>query len=72
MLNLERAHLVELIDEGVLDGSEAQKMLREVEYKLVNLKPRAHQVSTKEISQQLRAMPWAEKIKGKTLLAMSK
>ncbi len=70
MLNLERAHIRELIEEGVLDESEAQKMVQGVEYKLAHLKRHAHQMSAREMTRQLRTMHWATDIKGKTLMAL--
>lgn len=72
MLNRERAHIQDLIDEGVLDDSEAQKMMQEVEYKLAHLKQQPHRVSAKEITAQLRAMPWIKGLKDKTTLALGK
>ncbi|MDW6002475.1 cation:proton antiporter domain-containing protein [Vibrio mangrovi] len=72
LLNLERAHLQTLIDEGMLDDSEAQKLTHEVEYKLAHLKRQPHHVSSGEISDQLRQMPWAAHIKDKSLIALGK
>lgn len=67
MLNLERVFLGDLIEEGVLDESEAQKLTREVENRLVQLKVQPHTVSAREISKQIAAMPWAEKVNPRSL-----
>ncbi|PWI34302.1 cyclic nucleotide-binding protein [Vibrio albus] len=72
MLNLERAHTQKLIDEGVVDDSEAQKMIQAVEYKLSHLKQQPHRVSAREITRQIRDMQWAEKLKDKTVMALGK
>jgi len=72
MLNLERAYLNDLIEEGVLDDSESSRLTHEVEFKLAHLKREAHKVSAKEIGKQLRDMPWANGIKTKSLVALGK
>ncbi|MCE0493090.1 cation:proton antiporter [Vibrio salinus] len=70
LLNMERTHLMTMIDEGVLDESEAQKLIEDVEYRLANLKQEAHLMSSKEISEQFKAMVWAKGVKTRTLMAM--
>jgi hypothetical protein len=70
MLNLERVYLQDLIAEGVLDESEANKLTNEIENKLAHLKQQPHNVSAKEISKQLAAMPWAKGIKQKSLYSI--
>ncbi|MEI8633602.1 hypothetical protein P4S72_19005 [Vibrio sp. PP-XX7] len=72
MLNLERAHLQTLIGEGMLDDSEAQKLIHETEFKLAHLKRQAHHVSSQEITDLLCHMPWADGIKNKTLMALGR
>jgi NhaP-type Na+/H+ or K+/H+ antiporter len=67
MLNLERVFLGDLIDEGVLDESEAHKLTREVENRLAHLKQQPHNVSAREISKQLAAMPWAGPVSKRSL-----
>ncbi|WP_022942334.1 cation:proton antiporter [Psychromonas hadalis] len=72
MLNLERVYLTELIDEGVLDSSEADKLMHEIEYKLAHLHQQPHYVSINEINKQLTAMVWAKRLKKSTLMALAK
>ena len=72
MLNLERVFLDDLIDDGVLDESEANKLTKVIEHKLAHLKPMPHRLSAKEISKQLALMPWAKGVKNKTLVLLGK
>ena len=72
MLNLERAYLNDLITEGVLDESEANKLTKVIEQKLANLKPMPHLVSAKEIAKQLAVMPWAKGVKKRSLALLGK
>lgn len=72
LLNLERAYLTQLIEEGVLDDSEANKMMHAIEYKLAHLQQQPHYVSSSEIHKQLTKMPWAEGVKKSSLLAVAK
>ncbi|WP_028864750.1 cation:proton antiporter [Psychromonas aquimarina] len=72
MLNLERVYLDDLISEGVLDESEANILTIEVENKLAHLQQQPHNVTAKEISKQLAAMPWAKGIKNRSLAALGK
>ena len=72
MLNLERFYLKDLIDDGVLDESEATKLTHEIEFKLAHLQQQPHLVGAKEISKQLRDMPWSTGIKDKSLIALGK
>ena len=72
MLNLERVYLTELIDEGVLDNSEADKLMHEIEYKLAHLHQQPHYVSINEINKQLTAMVWAKGLKKTSLMALAK
>ena len=72
MLNLERVHLNELIEEGVLDESEAHRLTNEIENKLAHLKQQPHNVSAKEITKQLTVMPWAKGVKKRSLTLLGK
>jgi NhaP-type Na+/H+ or K+/H+ antiporter len=72
MLNLERVHLQKIIDKGVLDGSEAQMLMHEVEYKLAHLKRQRHHMTSQEITDLFRQMPWASDVKSKTLMALGR
>lgn len=72
MLNLERVYLDDLIDEGVLDASEAQKLTHEIEHKLAHLKQQPHHVTAKQISKQLAEMPWAQGVTKKHLITLGK
>lgn len=72
MLNLERVYLDDLIDEGVLDGSEAQKLTNEIEHKLAHLKQQPHRVTAKQISKQFAEMPWAQGVSKKHLITLGK
>lgn len=72
LLNLERVYLHDLIAEGVLDESEANKLNKGIELKLANLRPMPHYVSAQEISKQLAAMPWAKGVKKKSLHLLAK
>lgn len=70
LLNIERNHLLSMIEDGLLDESEAQKLIKDVEYRLANLTREAHLVTSKEISDQFRTMDWANSVKTKTLMAL--
>lgn len=72
MLNLERVYLDDLIDEGVLDKSEAHKLTHEIEHKLAHLKQQPHTVTAKQISKQFAEMPWAEGVNKKHLLSLGR
>ncbi|MCP4323417.1 MAG: cyclic nucleotide-binding domain-containing protein [Psychromonas sp.] len=72
MLNLERVYLTELIDDGVLDHSEAEKLTHEIEYKLAHLQQQPHHVSISEINKQITAMPWAKDLKKSSLMSLAK
>jgi len=72
MLNLERVYLSELIDDGVLDHSEAEKLTHEIEYKLAHLHQQPHRVSISEINKQITAMPWAKDLKKSSLMSLAK
>ncbi|MFT7053209.1 MAG: NhaP-type Na+/H+ or K+/H+ antiporter [Psychromonas sp.] len=72
LLHLERVYLNELINEGVFDESEAKKLTKEIEYKIIHLPRPPHQVSPKQISQQLALMPWAKNVKEKSLFLLSR
>lgn len=70
LLNLERVYLNDLITKGVFDESEAKKLTKEIEYKLIHLTRPPHNVSPKEISKQLALMPWAKGVKEKSLFLL--
>lgn len=70
LLHLERVYLNDLINKGVFDESEAKKLTKEIEYKLIHLTQPPHNVSPKEISKQLSSMPWAKGIKEKSLFLL--
>ncbi len=70
LLNIQRSHLLTMADDGLLDESEAQVLVKDVEFQLANLKHEAHHVSSKEISQQFKSMKWATGVKSKTLMAL--
>lgn len=72
LLNIERSHLLSMVDEGVLDESEAQKLVKDVECRLAHLQQEGHYVSSKEISEQFKAMPWADGLKNKSLVLLGK
>lgn len=72
LLHLERVYLNDLIAEGVLDESEAKKLTKEIEYKIIHLAQPHHKISPKEISQQLALMPWAKGLKEKSLFLLSR
>lgn len=72
LLNLERVYLDKLIEQGVLDDSEAHKLTNEIESKLAHLKQQPHSVSAKEITKQLAAMPWARGVKKRSLCSLGK
>ncbi|WED23943.1 cation:proton antiporter [Vibrio sp. JC009] len=72
MLNLERVYLHKLVEEGVLDKSESEHLTMEIETRLAHLKPKPHNVSVKEISEQLASMPWAKGIHKRTLISLGK
>lgn len=72
VLNMERSHLLALVDEGVLDESEAKKMVNEVEFKLASLKQEQHHVSSRDIAKQLREMEWTAGFKTTSFMAMGK
>jgi len=71
LLNLERVYLNDLINKGVFDESEAKKLTKEIEYKLIHLTKPPHNVSPKEISKQLALMPWTKGVKEKSLFLLS-
>jgi NhaP-type Na+/H+ or K+/H+ antiporter len=72
LLHLERVYLQELITEGVLDESEANKLTKVVELKLANLKPIPYRVSGQSISKHLASMPWAKDLKTNSLYLLGK
>jgi NhaP-type Na+/H+ or K+/H+ antiporter len=72
LLHLERVYLNQLITEGVFDESEAKKLTKEIEYKIIHLAKPPHRVSHKQISTQLALMPWAKGIQEKSLLLLGR
>lgn len=72
MINLQRAYLKDLIEQGVLDESEGSKLTKQFEYKLAKLRPQTYKVNAQKISKQIAAMPWAKEITGTTLAALGK
>jgi len=70
LLHLERVYLNDLINQGVLNESEAKKLTKEIEYKIIHLTQPPHKVSPKEISKELALMPWTKGIKEKSLFLL--
>ncbi|MFT6928231.1 MAG: NhaP-type Na+/H+ or K+/H+ antiporter [Psychromonas sp.] len=71
LLHLERVYLNDLINQGVFNDSEAKKLTREIEYKIIHLTQPPHHISPKEISKQLALMPWAKGVKEKSMFLLS-
>ncbi|MCE2594225.1 sodium:proton antiporter [Motilimonas cestriensis] len=72
MLNLERAHIETLVNEGVLANNEAEKLVTELERQLAGLRKQPNMVSAKLISEILSTLAWAEGLKPSTLDQLGK
>ncbi len=72
MLNMERSKIKNLVDDGVLDASEAEKMIVDVEKQLAVLRHQPKVASPTEFGKQLIIAPWVQGLNKKTLEKLAK